>query len=80
MYWRLEGEDAMIVNTVHDSVIIDHDPELPMSCIAWEAMIEDVTEYVEKVYGRQLWVPLKGEYVTSPHWADYDEAKVLGTF
>jgi DNA polymerase-1 len=80
MYWRLEGEDAMIVNTVHDSVVIDHAPQVDIQAIARNAMIKDVLMYVDTVYGRQLWVPLQGEYVTSPHWADYDEATSSGTF
>lgn len=81
-YWRLQDMDAMIVNTVHDSVIVDHAADIgtcaALPVVAQKALIEDVREYLSKVYNRELWVPLAGEYIMAPHWADKSEKVLAG--
>jgi DNA polymerase-1 len=79
LYWRIMGMDALIINTVHDSVVIDHGPEVDVAPVCKEALIDDVGLYVEAVYNRKLWVPLAGEYVTAPHWGDKDNKVRKGT-
>lgn len=80
LYWRLQGMDAFIVNTIHDSVIVDHDPGVELAPVFKQALIEDVKGYVSRVYKRELWVPLTGEYITASHWADKKEKVGSGTF
>lgn len=76
LHWRIEeaGLDAMIVNTVHDSVVVDHDADPTkvdaLTRVAREALVDDVKRYVRTVYARELVVPLGVEFVTAPHWAD----------
>lgn len=81
-YWRLQDTDAMIVNTVHDSVIVDHACDLEtvskVTTTAQVALIEDVRAYLRRVYNRELWVPLAGEFIMSPHWADKSEKVLTG--
>lgn len=80
LYWRLQEHDATIINTIHDSVIVDHAPGVPIKDIGRQALIEDVVGYLSAVYKRDLWVPLAGEFITSPYWADSDFKVDSGTF
>lgn len=81
-YWRLDGMDVMMVNTIHDSILLDHGPDFTrdLPVLAKAALIDDVVAYVDKVYGHKIVVPLAGEYVTSPHWADKSEKLASGKF
>lgn len=82
LFWRLRETDAMLVNTIHDSVIVDHSEDhIATLCdTAQQALISDVTRYVRTVYGRELWVPLAGEFITARHWADKDDKIISGSF
>ena len=82
LYWRLTDTDVLMVNTIHDSVLLDcpADVEDVLKDRAHTALIEDVKNYVARVYGRTLWVPLAVEYTIAPHWADKDELVGSGTF
>jgi DNA polymerase I-like protein with 3'-5' exonuclease and polymerase domains len=70
-----EGLQMMIVNTVHDSIIV----ELPeeevddFHRLAQQCLIEDVYPYLEKVYGVKLTVPLGCGVMTGSHWGSKDE-------
>ncbi len=70
-----EGLQMMIVNTVHDSIIV----ELPeeevedFHRLAQQCLIEDVYPYLEKVYGVKLTVPLGCGVMTGPNWGSKDE-------
>ncbi len=72
---REEGLEMMIVNTVHDSIIV----ELPEKEIddfhrlARQCLIDDVYPYLEKVYGVKLTVPLGCGVTTGPNWGSKDE-------
>lgn len=65
----------MIVNTVHDSIIV----ELPEEEIedfhrlAQQCLIEDVYPYLEEVYGVKLTVPLGCGVMIGSHWGSKDE-------
>ena len=64
-----------IVNTVHDSIIV----ELPeeevdeFHRLAQQCLIEDVYPYLEEVYGVKLTVPLGCGVMTGPNWGSKDE-------
>lgn len=70
-----EGLRMMIVNTVHDSIIV----ELPeeevedFHRLAQQCLIEDVYPYLEQVYGVKLTVPLGCGVSTGTHWGSKDE-------
>jgi len=70
-----EGLQMIIVNTVHDSIIV----ELPEEEIddfhrlARQCLIEDVYPYLEQVYGVKLTVPLGCGVATDTHWGSKDE-------
>jgi DNA polymerase I-like protein with 3'-5' exonuclease and polymerase domains len=70
-----EGLRMMIVNTVHDSIIV----ELPeeevddFHRLARQCLIEDVYPYLEQVYGVKLTVPLGCGVMTGSHWGSKDE-------
>lgn len=72
---RDEGLQMMIVNTVHDSIIV----ELPeeevedFHRLARQCLIDDVYPYLEQVYGVKLTVPLGCGVTTGSHWGSKDE-------
>ena len=72
---KQEGLQMMIVNTVHDSIIV----ELPEEEIddfhrlAQQCLIEDVYPYLKKVYRVDLTVPLGCGVTTGSHWGSKDE-------
>ena len=76
-WYRLRdaGLDMYIVNTVHDSIIV----ELPeeevdeFHRLAQQCLIEDVYPYLEEVYGVKLTVPLGCGVMTGPNWGSKDE-------
>lgn len=80
LYWRLRGTGVRILNTVHDSVVMEADEGFKIAPIARQALIEDVRGYVRTVYGRELKVPLTGEYIVARHWADKAEKIESGVF
>jgi DNA polymerase I-like protein with 3'-5' exonuclease and polymerase domains len=72
---RDSGLEMFIVNTVHDSIIV----ELPeeevdeFHKLAQQCLIEDVYPYLEEVYGVKLSVPLGAGVMTGPNWGSKDE-------
>jgi DNA polymerase-1 len=81
LFWRTQGADLRIINTIHDSVIADvHVENLDFyrEHVA-EAFTLDVAEYIERVYGRTLWIPLGGEIKSGTHWADKTDANFQAT-
>lgn len=82
LFWRIMGTgDARIINTIHDSIVVEHSPGSTRDLIetARTAMLRDVKSYVRAVYGREITVPLSGEFVTSAHWGDATEEVCSGT-
>lgn len=77
-FWhRLRDSDLrmFIVNTVHDSIIVELPPEEVEAFheLAQQCLIEDVYPYLEKVYGVKLTVPLGAGVMTGPNWGSKDE-------
>ena len=76
-----EGLQMMIVNTVHDSIIV----ELPEEEIedfhrlARQCLIDDVYPYLSKVYGVDFTVPLGCGVSTGPTWGSKDETTYTAT-
>ena len=68
---RLRPFNSCIVNTVHDSVVIDiHPDEKDMVLQLVNNMNDELTGMVEKVYGIRMNVPLLLESKIGPNWLD----------
>lgn len=77
-FWhRLRNSDLnmFVVNTVHDSIIVELPPEEvdAFHKLAQECLIEDVYPYLEEVYAVKLTVPLGCGVMTGPNWGAKDE-------
>jgi DNA polymerase I-like protein with 3'-5' exonuclease and polymerase domains len=79
LWHRIGGNsEVKLVNTVHDSVIAD----IPESMLQYyrgeliKAFTEDVYTIVEKLYAKQLKVPLGVGIKYARHWGEGDEEKV----
>ena len=78
-FWhRLRSSDLkmFIVNTVHDSIIVELPPEEldAFHELSQQCLIEDIYPYLEKVYGVKLTVPLGAGVMTGTHWGAKDES------
>lgn len=77
-FWhRLRNSDLrmFIVNTIHDSIIVELPPEEVDAFheLARQCLIDDVYPYLEKVYNVKLTVPLGCGVTTAPNWGSKDE-------
>ena len=71
MYKRLEPMQSCLVNTVHDSTVIDvHPNEREQVLNMINDMNEGLTDLVESVYGIRMNVPLLLEAKIGPNWLD----------
>ena len=71
MYKRLEPMQSCLVNTVHDSTVIDvHPDEREQVLNMIHDMNEGLTDLVESVYGIRMNVPLLLEAKIGPNWLD----------
>tara|TARA_R110001606_G_scaffold17140_1_gene67238 strand:+ start:1816 stop:3765 length:1950 start_codon:yes stop_codon:yes gene_type:complete len=71
MYKRLEPMQSCLVNTVHDSTVIDiHPDEVDQVLGMINDMNEGLTDLVESVYGIRMNVPLLLEAKIGPNWLD----------
>ena len=71
MYKRLEPMQSCLVNTVHDSTVIDvHPDEREQVLNMIQDMNEGLTDLVESVYGIRMNVPLLLEAKIGPNWLD----------
>ena len=69
MYRRLEPMQSCLVNTVHDSTVIDiHPDEVDQVLGMVNDMNEGLTDLVESVYGVRMNVPLLLEAKIGPNW------------
>ena len=68
---KLRGMDARIVLTVHDSIIIEHSPDIDgklfYQMIA-ESFTRDAYDYMSSVYGYEMVVALGCEIKTGESW------------
>ena len=71
MHKRLKPYYSCIVNTVHDSVVVDiHPDEKDIVLQLVNDMNDGLTDMVEKVYGIRMNVPLLLEAKIGPNWLD----------
>ena len=71
MYKRLEPMQSCLVNTVHDSTVIDiHPDEVDQVLGMVNDMNEGLTDLVESVYGIRMNVPLLLEAKIGSNWLD----------
>jgi len=71
MYKRLEPMQSCLVNTVHDSTVIDIHPDEKDKVLSMiNDMNEGLTDLVESVYGIRMNVPLLLEAKIGPNWLD----------
>ena len=71
MYKRLEPMQSCLVNTVHDSMVIDIHPDETDQVLGMiNNMNEGLTDLVESVYGIRMNVPLLLEAKIGPNWLD----------
>lgn len=65
--------ESLIVNTVHDSIITDENPEETnqITEITSKAFKTEVPEYLQTVYNINFDLPLDIETETGTNWADY---------
>ena len=71
-YWGAKGLDAVLINTVHDSVVADVADE---DIEAYKAVVKDAWltrtyNYLERVYGVTMRVPLAVGVKIARHWGD----------
>lgn len=68
---RLKGLQSCLVNTVHDSTVIDIHPEEKETVLSIiEDMNEALTDLIEKAYNVKMNVPLLLESKIGPNWLD----------
>jgi DNA polymerase I len=81
IFWRIKacGLRATVVNTVHDSVIVDihKDDVQEYTEIATTAFLDNVYEYLDRVYRYDFsHIPLGVGMSVATHWGDGEESKV----
>lgn len=76
-YTKKHNMQSFIVNTVHDSVVVElHPDEVELfKEIAVKAFTEDVYEYLEWNYGIEFDVPLGVGITIGSHWSQGEEEK-----
>jgi DNA polymerase I-like protein with 3'-5' exonuclease and polymerase domains len=71
---RLMGMNSCLVNSVHDSVVIDvHPDETEVVVQTIKDMNEDLNSLVEKAYGVVMNVPLLLEAKIGNNWLDMSD-------
>ncbi len=79
-FWtlRAQGIDAKLLNTIHDSIAADvADEDLDRyHKVVVECLLDRTYEYLEAVYGIDLYVPLGAAYKAGTHWGDGDETTI----
>ena len=71
MHKRLQSMQSCLVNTVHDSMVIDIHPDEEQQVIDMvNDMNDGLADLVADVYGVQMNVPLLLEAKIGPNWLD----------
>jgi len=71
LHARLEPLQSCLVNTVHDSTVVDVHPNEKEYVLAMvHTLNEDLNQLIEEVYGIQMNVPLLLEAKIGPNWLD----------
>jgi DNA polymerase-1 len=74
---KRSGLAMFIVNTVHDSIVVELPPEEKEAFhdLSRQCLIDDVYSSIRDLYGISLTVPLATECTTGSHWGSKDEVK-----
>lgn len=74
-WYRSEGLDIEIVNTIHDSIVSEVAPHAKevYEAIAIQAMTGDVFEYLKRVYGYEFECPLGVGNKMAEYWSEGEE-------
>jgi DNA polymerase I len=79
LHWAIKsaGLRAKIVNTVHDSVAVEcHAEDVDkLRTLAIECFLDRTYEYLDRVYGRKMWIPLGIGFTVGTHWGEGTEEK-----
>jgi DNA polymerase I-like protein with 3'-5' exonuclease and polymerase domains len=71
---KLGYEKAKLINTVHDSIIIDCDDSHTDTLAKMMLQVfEDIPKNFEKLFGVEFNIPMKGEVKTGKTWGDLKE-------
>jgi DNA polymerase-1 len=76
-YWGARHLDVRIINTVHDSVVADvadEDVEAYKQVVQ-EAWLDRTYQYLDKVYGVKMTIPLAVGWKAGAHWGEGQEIK-----
>jgi DNA polymerase I-like protein with 3'-5' exonuclease and polymerase domains len=79
LFWAGFGMGWRLVNTIHDSAVLEIPATVStelVESVARENMGDRVVDYVEKVYGHRMQVPLSGEFLIARHWGDKQDSQV----
>jgi hypothetical protein len=77
-FWhRTRGTGISLVNTIHDSILATFQREKAalFTDIAKCSLIEDVYDYLRRVYGIRFTIPLGAGIKVSSHWSEGEEVK-----
>lgn len=72
-FWhRSDGDAIKVINTIHDSIIVDIDEEAAneFAILSAQCMIEDVKRFIKDLYGIELYVPLGCGIKIGDHWSE----------
>ena len=68
---RLSKLQSCLVNTVHDSTVVDvHPEEVPYVTSIIDTLNRDLNDIIEEAYGVTMNVPLLLEAKIGPNWLD----------
>lgn len=75
---KLAGVKSILINTVHDSIIVDVYPgeELIIARMMYEAMVPDTVAELKRLWDITMIVPLDIEIAVGPNWLDKQEIEV----
>ena len=73
---KLGYENAKLINTVHDSIIIDCDnSHVDALAKTLLKVFEDIPQNFHKLFGVEFNLPMKGEVKVGKTWGDLEEYK-----
>ena len=64
-----EGVKSFLINTVHDSALLEEHPDEDLSNLSHSCMSKDVKRYLKQVYRVDYNFPLTIESIASDHWS-----------
>jgi len=71
---KLSLKDCLIVNTVHDSIVLDTiDENIPIIAKLCHDVFRDIPANFEKIFGVPFNVPMECEVLYGPNWEDMQE-------